>query len=51
MGGTTDKKNVFIQIQNSIVHLKVLALLNCLNTFVHDSGYIQRVCGGLIFHI
>ena len=40
------KKDVFIQIQNSIVNLKALALLNCLNTFVHDSGYIQRVCGG-----
>ena len=45
-GGLQIKKDVFIQIQNSIVSLKALALLNCLNTFVHDSGYIQRVCGG-----
>ena len=33
---TTDEKDVFIQIQNSIVSSKALVLVNCLNTFVHD---------------
>ena len=33
---TTDKINVFIQAQNSIVCSKALVSLNCLNTFVHD---------------
>ena len=33
---TTDKKGVFIQIQNTIVGLKALVLVNCLNTLVDD---------------
>lgn len=35
-GVTTDEKNVFIQIQSSIVCSEALVLLNCLNFFVHD---------------
>ena len=38
-GGTTDKKGVFIQIQNTIVSSKALVLVNCLNTFVHDCSF------------
>ena len=33
---TKDEKEVFIQKQSIIVSLKVLVLLKCLNTFVHD---------------
>ena len=36
---TTDEKDVFIQIQNSVVGSKVLVLVNCLYTFVHDYSY------------
>ena len=31
-GGETDKKGVFIQIQNTIVSLKALVSVKCLNT-------------------
>ena len=37
--GTTDEKDVFIQIQNSIVCSEALVLLNYLNTFVYDCSY------------
>ena len=33
---TTDEKDVFIQIQCSVVSSKALILVNCLNTFFHD---------------
>ena len=33
----TDEKGVFIQIQNTIVILKALVLVKCLNNFAHDS--------------
>ena len=38
-GGVGDKKGVFIQIQNTIVSLKALVWLKCLNTFVHGCRY------------
>ena len=36
-GMITDEKGVFIQIQNTIVILKALVLVKCLNNFAHDS--------------
>ena len=36
---TKNEKDIFIQIQNSIISLKVLVLVNCLNTFVHDCNF------------
>ena len=44
----TDEKDVFIQIQNSIVSSKVLVLVNCLDTFVHDCRWESNplfLCG------
>ena len=36
MGVITDEKGVFIPIQNTVVSLKALVLVKCLNTFGHD---------------
>ena len=33
---TTDERDVFVQIRNSIVSSKALVLVNFLSTFVHD---------------
>ena len=33
------EKDVFIQMQNSVVSSKVLVLVNCLNTYVHGYSY------------
>ena len=35
-GVTTDERDVFVQIQNSIASSKALVLVNFLSTFVHD---------------
>lgn len=33
---TKDEKDIFIQIQNSIISSKALVLVSCLNTFFRD---------------
>ena len=35
------EKDVFIQIQNSVVSSKVLVLENCLNTYAHGYSYSE----------
>ena len=38
-GVITDEKGVFVQIQNTIVSLKALVLVKCLNTFGPDCSH------------